>query len=90
MGTRYSAACQYLTAFNICIASTSTSSILHHTRSNGMTNKCYLPLYKLQFGGLFPGPSKTTRAYLHKEEAVVAALKAAGFELQRTEVSFIA
>jgi magnesium-protoporphyrin O-methyltransferase len=40
-----------------------------------------------QFGGLFPGPSKTTRAYLHKEEAVVAALQAAGFAVQRKEVS---
>ncbi|KAG5176380.1 magnesium-protoporphyrin IX methyltransferase, putative chloroplast precursor [Tribonema minus] len=37
------------------------------------------------FGGLFPGPSKTTRAYLHKEEAVIAALKSAGFEVQRTQ-----
>jgi magnesium-protoporphyrin O-methyltransferase len=39
------------------------------------------------FGELFPGPSKTTRAYLHKEEAVVAALEASGFELTRTEMT---
>jgi len=39
------------------------------------------------FGGLFPGPSKTTRAYLHEEEAVVAALVKAGFEIKRTEMT---
>jgi len=39
------------------------------------------------FGELFPGPSKTTRAYLHKEEAVVAALEDAGFKLSRTEMT---
>jgi len=39
------------------------------------------------FGELFPGPSKTTRAYLHTEEAVVAALNQAGFELARTEMT---
>jgi len=38
-------------------------------------------------GELFPGPSKTTRAYLHSEEAVVAALETAGFELKRTEMT---
>ncbi len=38
-------------------------------------------------GELFPGPSKTTRAYLHTEESVVAALKAAGFEIDRTEMT---
>ncbi|KAJ1625825.1 magnesium protoporphyrin O-methyltransferase [Pavlovales sp. CCMP2436] len=39
------------------------------------------------FGGLFPGPSKTTRAYLHPEEDVVAALAAAGFSTRRTEMT---
>lgn len=39
------------------------------------------------FGELFPGPSKTTRAYLHKEEAVVDALEASGFKLTRTEMT---
>merc|ERR1719443_2637086 len=36
------------------------------------------------FGELFPGPSKTTRAYLHTEEAVVDAINAAGFKVKRT------
>jgi magnesium-protoporphyrin O-methyltransferase len=40
-----------------------------------------------KFGELFPGPSKTTRAYLHEEEAVRAALKAAGFEVARDEMT---
>jgi len=38
-------------------------------------------------GELFPGPSKTTRAYLHPEEAVVNALEASGFKLARTEMT---
>ena len=36
-----------------------------------------------RFGELFPGPSKTTRAYLHRESDVVAALEANGFEVTR-------
>jgi len=40
-----------------------------------------------KFGELFPGPSKTTRAYLHTEESVMSALDAAGFELARTEMT---
>jgi len=38
-------------------------------------------------GELFPGPSKTTRAYLHSEEAVVDAIASAGFEIARTEMT---
>ena len=40
-----------------------------------------------KFGELFPGPSKTTRAYLHPEENVVNALQASGFKLERTEMT---
>lgn len=40
-----------------------------------------------QVGGLFPGPSKTTRAYLHKEEDVRAALTSAGFEVKREHLT---
>lgn len=40
-----------------------------------------------QIGELFPGPSKTTRAYLHTEEDVRKALKAAGFKVKRTEMT---
>jgi magnesium-protoporphyrin O-methyltransferase len=38
-------------------------------------------------GELFPGPSKTTRAYLHEESIVRAALKEAGFEVTREEMT---
>lgn len=38
-------------------------------------------------GELFPGPSKTTRAYLHDENVVRDALKAAGFEVAREEMT---
>ena len=38
-------------------------------------------------GELFPGKSKTTRAYLHPEEDVVKALKQAGFSVRRKEMT---
>ena len=40
-----------------------------------------------KFGELFPGPSKTTRAYLHEEAVVREALKKAGFEVARDEMT---
>eukprot|EP00527_Entomoneis_sp_CCMP2396_P004140 CAMPEP_0198155276 /NCGR_PEP_ID=MMETSP1443-20131203/69045_1 /TAXON_ID=186043 /ORGANISM="Entomoneis sp., Strain CCMP2396" /LENGTH=259 /DNA_ID=CAMNT_0043822021 /DNA_START=758 /DNA_END=1537 /DNA_ORIENTATION=+ len=40
-----------------------------------------------KFGELFPGPSKTTRAYLHEESVVRAALTKAGFEVTREEMT---
>ena len=40
-----------------------------------------------KFGELFPGPSKTTRAYLHEEGFVREQLKAAGFEVARDEMT---
>jgi magnesium-protoporphyrin O-methyltransferase len=46
----------------------------------------YYSLLK-KVGELFPGPSKTTRAYLHAEADVVKALKAAGFTVRRTEMT---
>jgi len=46
----------------------------------------YYTLLK-RIGELFPGKSKTTRAYLHEEEVVEAALKKAGFEVTRREMT---
>ncbi|KAG8458674.1 hypothetical protein KFE25_008471 [Diacronema lutheri] len=46
----------------------------------------YYDLLK-KVGELFPGPSKTTRAYLHPEDEVVKALEASGFTIQRTEMT---
>jgi len=46
----------------------------------------YYTLLK-KVGEFFPGPSKTTRAYLHEEEVVRAALKKAGFEVTREEMT---
>jgi magnesium-protoporphyrin O-methyltransferase len=46
----------------------------------------YYDLLK-KFGELFPGPSKTTRAYLHEESAVRKALASAGFEVAREEMT---
>lgn len=46
----------------------------------------YYSLLK-KVGELFPGPSKTTRAYLHTEESVLAALKSCGFKPARTEMT---
>jgi magnesium-protoporphyrin O-methyltransferase len=36
-----------------------------------------------KIGTFFPGPSKTTRAYLHREADVIAILEKNGFKLQR-------
>eukprot|EP00584_Thalassiosira_punctigera_P005576 CAMPEP_0172527606 /NCGR_PEP_ID=MMETSP1067-20121228/2243_1 /TAXON_ID=265564 ORGANISM="Thalassiosira punctigera, Strain Tpunct2005C2" /NCGR_SAMPLE_ID=MMETSP1067 /ASSEMBLY_ACC=CAM_ASM_000444 /LENGTH=262 /DNA_ID=CAMNT_0013311371 /DNA_START=88 /DNA_END=876 /DNA_ORIENTATION=- len=46
----------------------------------------YYELLK-KVGELFPGPSKTTRAYLHDEQVVRAALRKAGFEVAREEMT---
>lgn len=46
----------------------------------------YYELLK-KVGSLFPGPSKTTRAYLHSEEKVVAALQANGFLPERRDLT---
>ncbi|CAM9880280.1 unnamed protein product [Discosporangium mesarthrocarpum] len=46
----------------------------------------YYTLLK-KVGELFPGPSKTTRAYLHTEEAVRKALADAGFKVARDEMT---
>ena len=46
----------------------------------------YYELLK-KVGELFPGPSKTTRAYLHEESFVRAALEKAGFEIAREEMT---
>ena len=45
----------------------------------------YVALKKI--GEMFPGPSKTTRAYLHEEEVVRRALREAGFEIAREEMT---
>jgi magnesium-protoporphyrin O-methyltransferase len=45
----------------------------------------YVALKK--FGELFPGPSKTTRAYLHEEAVVRKALQDSGFEVAREEMT---
>eukprot|EP00546_Thalassionema_frauenfeldii_P009102 CAMPEP_0178918628 /NCGR_PEP_ID=MMETSP0786-20121207/13932_1 /TAXON_ID=186022 /ORGANISM="Thalassionema frauenfeldii, Strain CCMP 1798" /LENGTH=258 /DNA_ID=CAMNT_0020592359 /DNA_START=18 /DNA_END=794 /DNA_ORIENTATION=- len=46
----------------------------------------YYTLLK-KIGELFPGPSKTTRAYLHEEEVVRKALEESGFKVQREEMT---
>jgi magnesium-protoporphyrin O-methyltransferase len=40
-----------------------------------------------KIGELFPGPSKTTRAYLHEESTVREALRKAGFQVTRDEMT---
>jgi magnesium-protoporphyrin O-methyltransferase len=47
------------------------------------------PFYSVlkRIGELFPGPSKATRAYLHREEDVEAALQAAGFKVVKKDMT---
>eukprot|EP00850_Spirogloea_muscicola_P013268 SM000089S23824 [mRNA] locus=s89:276576:279435:+ [translate_table: standard] len=49
----------------------------------------YTPYYAIlkRVGELFPGPSKATRAYLHAEEDVEAALKMAGWKVTKREMT---
>lgn len=49
----------------------------------------YTPLLALlkRVGELFPGPSKATRAYLHAEADVEAALGAVGWKVVRREMT---
>ena len=42
---------------------------------------CYSLLKKV--GEFFPGPSKTTRAYLHREADIIAALETQGWKIER-------
>ena len=46
---------------------------------------CYSTLKKI--GDFFPGPSKATRAYLHREADVVAILTAAGWKIERNDMT---
>ena len=51
---------------------------------------CVLFVLK-KIGEFFPGPSKTTRAYQHKEKEIIAVLEENGFKIKRkgmTSVSF--
>ena len=49
--------------------------------------KTWYYVFLKKVGELFPGPSKTTRAYLHEEEIVVNALRESGFEIAREEMT---
>lgn len=40
-----------------------------------------------RIGEFFPGPSKTTRAYQHKEEDIIKILKDNGFQIKRTAMT---
>ncbi|XGB42293.1 MAG: magnesium protoporphyrin IX methyltransferase [Nodosilinea sp. LVE1205-7] len=40
-----------------------------------------------KIGEFFPGPSKTTRAYLHPEATIVAMLEAAGWRIERRSMT---
>ncbi|TVP62654.1 MAG: magnesium protoporphyrin IX methyltransferase [Nodularia sp. (in: Bacteria)] len=47
---------------------------------------CALSILK-KIGSFFPGPSKATRAYLHREADVVKILESNGFSVQRQEMT---
>ncbi|AFZ15382.1 Mg-protoporphyrin IX methyltransferase [Crinalium epipsammum PCC 9333] len=47
---------------------------------------CALSILK-KIGSFFPGPSKATRAYLHREADVVKILESQGFSVQRQEMT---
>jgi magnesium-protoporphyrin O-methyltransferase len=47
---------------------------------------CFLTILK-KIGSFFPGPSKATRAYLHREADVIKILQANGFTIQRQSMT---
>ena len=49
--------------------------------------KTWYYVFLKKIGELFPGPSKTTRAYLHEESVVRKALEDAGFTVTREEMT---
>ena len=49
--------------------------------------KTWYYVFLKKVGEMFPGPSKTTRAYLHEESVVREALARAGFEVARDEMT---
>ncbi len=51
--------------------------------------KTYLLSALKKIGEFFPGPSKTTRAYQHKESEIIAILKDNGFEIKRTGMTSV-
>ena len=51
--------------------------------------KTYLLSILKKIGEFFPGPSKTTRAYQHKEAKIIAILQDNGFEIKRTGMSSV-
>ena len=51
--------------------------------------KTYVLSALKKVGEFFPGPSKTTRAYQHKEADIVAILKDSGFEIKRTGMTSV-
>lgn len=51
--------------------------------------KTYLLFILKKIGEFFPGPSKTTRAYQHKEAKIIAILQDNGFEIKRTGMTSV-
>ena len=51
--------------------------------------KTYLLSILKKIGEFFPGPSKTTRAYQHKEAKIIAILQDNGFEIKRTGMTSV-
>ncbi|MDJ1183993.1 magnesium protoporphyrin IX methyltransferase [Roseofilum casamattae] len=47
---------------------------------------CALTILK-KIGSFFPGPSKATRAYMHKEKDIIACLEKNGFTIARTSMT---
>ncbi|WP_088240928.1 magnesium protoporphyrin IX methyltransferase [Calothrix rhizosoleniae] len=47
---------------------------------------CFLTILK-KIGSFFPGPSKTTRAYMHRETDVIKVLEKNGFTVQRDSMT---
>lgn len=63
------------------------ASLAEHRLILSFAPKTFLLTILKRIGEFFPGPSKTTRAYQHREADIVKVLENCGFKVQRTAMT---
>ncbi len=63
------------------------ASLAEHRLILSFAPKTFLLTILKRIGEFFPGPSKTTRAYQHREADIVAVLESCGFKIQRSAMT---
>lgn len=63
------------------------ASLAEHRLILSFAPKTFLLTILKRIGEFFPGPSKTTRAYQHRESDIAAVLESCGFKIQRSAMT---